>query len=126
MVARYFPLPCTLTPLGCNRGARARTSESWRASNCTEVEPKLGEVRVRSGIGQVLDRTPLARSAIRSSIVVEQHGVSLRLAIVGGQADASRLVAELRHESRCSRGVEPTVEVTAVPDASSLRQRAQA
>ena len=84
------------------------------------------EVRVRSGISQVLDRTPLARSAIRSSIVVEQHSVSLRLAIVGGQPDASRLEAQLGREIQALAGVEPTVEVTAVPDASSLRQLAQA
>lgn len=83
------------------------------------------EVRTRAAIEQVLRQLPAADAAIRASTVVDRHAVSVRLAIVSSASDAAKLEAELKRRVQQIAGVEPSVEVLALPDLATLQQVAE-
>jgi uncharacterized hydrophobic protein (TIGR00271 family) len=95
VAAVYFPL------------RRALTEVSW-------------QVKVRSAVTNLLEHTPEAQNAMRSSLRVENHQVWLQLVMVGGRKHARDLEDRLRIEVARVAGVEPQLQVVAVPDAARI------
>lgn len=86
----------------------------------------LGEVawkaRVRAQVEQILDASPAAKNALRSSVVVEYHAVSVRLLIIGNTEAAARLKRELGAPiAAAGAGGPSNVEVVAIPDEQAVR-----
>jgi uncharacterized hydrophobic protein (TIGR00271 family) len=83
------------------------------------------KTRVRTEVDHVLSETPAAHHAVQSSIAVANGAIAIRLLIVGGPSDSSRLEANLKQEVRRATGISPAVDVVAVPDAASVRTIAE-
>lgn len=80
------------------------------------------EVSVRSQVRQVLAELPLARSAVRSQLIVERHQVHLRLVVVASAEQSAALQRTLESRTTAIAGVTPVIEVLAVPDVAALRE----
>jgi len=78
------------------------------------------EVRVRAAARDALHE--LIAPSVYSTVRIERHEVSVRLVTVGSEADATRIQKVLTERIAAAAGVEPSVEVLAVPDAKSLAQ----
>ena len=76
------------------------------------------EIRVRAAASKAL--RSLSQASVYSSVRIERHQVSVRLVTIGSEADALRLRRELTDRIAAAAGVEPSVDVVAVPDAESL------
>lgn len=76
------------------------------------------EIRARAAAREALHA--LLEPSVYSSVRVEHHRVSLRLVTVGSEADAARLRKHLTERISTAAGVEPSVDVVAVPDANAL------
>ena len=81
------------------------------------------EVRVRTQLRELLQSIPEAQGAIRSVTSVEHHTVAIRLVIVGSPQDGAKLEEALKLKAAALAGVEPFVEVTAIPRAAVLIER---
>ena len=78
------------------------------------------QVRVRAAVVGIVDAALPKANEVRSSVVVENHAVSVRVLIVGEPKKARALAETLRARIAPIAGVAPVVEVTAVPDESAL------
>ena len=76
------------------------------------------EVRARDGIRRILGE--VAPRAVQTSVTVERHTVSLHLVLIGSSELASATEQNIRRAVTSTTGVEPTVVVSAVPDAQTL------
>jgi uncharacterized hydrophobic protein (TIGR00271 family) len=76
------------------------------------------EIRVRSAARDALRSLP--EPSVYSSVRIERRQVSVRVVTVGDEAAAARLRKLLTERITPVAGVEPSVEVVAVPDAKSL------
>ncbi len=86
------------------------------------LEEVAWQVRVRAAVMGLLRDSAISRNAVRSYVAVERHAVDVRLIVVSSPEKASSLERDLRaHIARLS-GVDPSVDVIAVPDFSALRQ----
>lgn len=81
--------------------------------------------RVRSNAQRLLATLPPQMQAVRSSVTVERHEVSVRLVIVGEASSASRLKSEIETKIGAVAGIVPSVEVVAVPDFAAVRAAAE-
>jgi uncharacterized hydrophobic protein (TIGR00271 family) len=79
------------------------------------------EVRVRTQVRGILQGSAAARGAVQSSVSVEAGAVRVRLVILGPPEQASALRDDLTASIGAVAGVEPSVDVLAVPDAGTLR-----
>jgi uncharacterized hydrophobic protein (TIGR00271 family) len=116
--SRYSPLLRLLMPLVLVAAVylplrRALAEVSW-------------EVRVRTELQQLLAELPLASSAVRSQLVIEGHNVHARLVVVAGAEQAAELQKTLESRAAVIAGVEPSIEVLAVPDVAALREATRA
>ncbi|MEZ4393710.1 MAG: DUF389 domain-containing protein [Polyangiales bacterium] len=80
------------------------------------------QVQVRTAIGQMLRESAVTRNAVRSYVGVERHVVDVRLVVVARPEEALALERDLRARITAVSSVDPTVEIIAVPDFTSLRQ----
>lgn len=81
--------------------------------------------KVRGDVQHVIDALPPAKHAVRSSVVVERHAVSVRLVIVGDASAARDLKSELDTRITALAGIIPSVNVIAVPDVEAVRLAAE-
>lgn len=79
------------------------------------------EVRVRTQVRAILQDSAAARGAVQSAVAVEGGAVHVRLVIVGPPEQANGLRDELVARIGAVAGVEPSVDIVAVPDADTLR-----
>lgn len=86
------------------------------------LEEVAWQVRVRAGVHAIVSGSTVARNAVRSYVAVERHAVDIRLVVVARDEEAETLQRELRSKIARISGVEPAVEVVAVPDYRTLRQ----
>lgn len=76
------------------------------------------EVRVRAAVQDSLRREP--HKVVESRVRVERHAVDLLIVLLGTTADADASRARLDAEIEAVAGVEPRIEVLAIPDADAL------
>jgi uncharacterized hydrophobic protein (TIGR00271 family) len=76
------------------------------------------EVRARAATQEALGA--IAQPSVQSTIRVERHRVVVRLVAIGTEADAATLKKRLADRIRAAAGVDPDVDVVAVPDAAAL------
>ena len=84
------------------------------------LEEVAWEVRARQAIVRELDG--LAKTSVRSSIVVAQHRIHVDLVLVGAPARAASIERALELRLSAATGVVPDVRVLAVPDADAMRE----
>jgi uncharacterized hydrophobic protein (TIGR00271 family) len=82
------------------------------------LDEVVWQVRVRGAVRDAIGRTP-AR-VVESRVLVERRHVELALVLLGSAADAEATRARLAGELRLVAGVEPRVEVFALPDANAF------
>ena len=80
------------------------------------------EVRVRAAVEKMIDALP--QQTVNTTLVVKQHGVTLRLITVGSTEGAASLRADLERRIESIAGVDPKISVVAVADSARLRQAA--
>lgn len=78
------------------------------------------EVRARKDIAALLQELPAAKRAIRSTVTVDRHTISIRLVVVGRREDGEQLQLDLKKRVAELAGVAPAVDVIAVPDADAV------
>ena len=88
----------------------------------TEVAWKI---RVRDEVTRILRELAPDDRSVRTTLVVDPHGVRIQLALIGSRKEASLIEQELRVRVAAASGIAPQVDVTAVPDDVALRQIAE-
>jgi uncharacterized hydrophobic protein (TIGR00271 family) len=83
----------------------------------TALDEVTWQVEVRGVARRLLDR--LDAEVVTSRLRVERHQIDMSIVIIGARDDAERLRGQLESELTRASGVEPRVEVRAVPDASA-------
>lgn len=82
------------------------------------------EVRARKDITVLLQELPAAKRAIRSTVNIDRHTISIRLVVVGRREEGEQLQVELKKRVADLAGVAPAVEVIAIPDAAAVSEAA--
>ena len=80
------------------------------------------EVRARTAVSRIISESQTASNAVQSVVSVKGGAVALRLYIVATPQRAADLEDRLRLRIAMATGVDPAVEVVAVPDVDALRQ----
>ncbi|MDP9037543.1 MAG: DUF389 domain-containing protein, partial [Myxococcota bacterium] len=81
--------------------------------------------RVRGDVQRILDGLPPAKRAVRTTVLVERHAVSIRLIVVGEPSTARDLKRQLEAKVAATAGISPSVDVVAVPDFEAVRLAAE-
>ena len=76
------------------------------------------EVRTRAAVNESLRRE--SRKIVQSRVRVERHEVDLLVVLLGKTADAEKSRARLTRDIEVASGVEPRIEVLAIPDATAF------
>jgi hypothetical protein len=76
------------------------------------------EVRARAAISAILSRD--APDAVKSTLTLERHNITLHLLVVGSNERAVGLEETIRRTIEERTGVSPTLTVRALPDARTL------
>lgn len=90
------------------------------------LEEVAWKVRVRDQVDRTLSEIPAAKGAVRTSVNVDRRTLSVRLVIIGDPKDATKLKTELTSRITAAAGVEPTIDVVALPDLAAVRAATQA
>lgn len=88
------------------------------------LEQVAWEVRARSAVARILDRTLAGSSAVQSQVSVAPGAVTVRLYVVGTVDDAARMERDLASRIAAATGVVPAVRIVSVPDGEAMRQAA--
>ncbi len=90
------------------------------------LEEVSWQVRVRAQIEDEIAALPLAHDAVDSSVSVGRHAVHVRLLVVGDAISARALERDLSARIFSVAGVQPSIDVIAVPNAETLKREVQA
>lgn len=85
------------------------------------LEQVAWEVRARSAVARILDRTLEGSSAVQSQVSVAPGAVTVRMYLVGPAEDAARMERELANRIAAATGIVPTVRIVSVPDSEAMR-----
>jgi uncharacterized hydrophobic protein (TIGR00271 family) len=88
------------------------------------LEQVAWEVRARSAVSRILDRTLEGSSAVQSQVSVAPGAVTVRLYVVGTVEDAARMERDLANRIAAATGIVPAVRIVSVPDSEAMRQAA--
>lgn len=84
------------------------------------------KIKARDSVTRILRQLAPEDRSVRTSLVVETHEVRIQLALIGSLEEAHRIEEALRVRVAATAGVEPIVDVTAVPDDQALQRIAEA
>lgn len=104
-------LPLALLVVVYSPLRRALDEVVWQVRARHEVQIALADLSI-----------PLVQSRVR----VERHQVELRLILLGDASQAENVSAKLTNVLRAAIGVEPLLEISAVPDAMTLARVSEA
>lgn len=76
------------------------------------------QVRVRAAVQKAIDGERL--NIVQSQVRVERHEVDMQLVLVGEASDAEMTRARLHTKVSAAAGLEPRIEVLAIPDATAF------
>ncbi|MBL9101173.1 MAG: DUF389 domain-containing protein [Myxococcales bacterium] len=100
------------------------------ASVYVPLRAALGEVawkiQVRDAVTRILRELAPEDRSVRTTLVVEPNTVRIHLALIGSPEDARAVEEALRVRVAAASGLEPVVDVAAVPDDQALRRVASA
>lgn len=82
------------------------------------------EVRVRNEVHRVLELLPAGEQAVRSAVTLSGGGASVRVLLVAREERAHEVADQLRLRVAAASGIEPKVDVVALPNLAAVEETA--